>query len=609
MYKPIGDYGIIGDMNSAALVGTDGAIDWCCFPRFDSPSVFAAILDDQKGGTFQITPDERGPEVHQSYLPNTNILHTQFKTSTGELSLTDFMPVDNTESSGSSPHEIHRIVRCTGGTVDVRCLFQPRLDYARTKTSLDRVKGGVIARGNHQVLTLSSQVPLQIGGDEASAQFTLEQGETAPFVLAYGADRPQTVQAYDSARKLERTRAHWEAIVSNIKYDGLWKDELVRSLLVLHLLIYWPTGAIIAAPTTSLPEGIGGSRNWDYRYTWLRDSSFTMDALYRVGDVEGATRYRRWLLDKCKVGNGRTKSIYGISQDSSLKEKTLDGLDGYRSSRPVRIGNDAAGHLQLDVYGEVILGLDAMSHNGAGDAEETWSLVANFADVVSRKWRQKDRGVWEVRGAPQHFVYSKVMCWVALERAAAMAAGLKRTAEAHRWAKLAGVIKEEILKEGWNESKASFAQFYGGDGLDASNLMIPFVRFLPPDDPRVLSTIDAIRKELADGPFVRRYIPQVTDDGLGGEEEGSFTILSFWLIGNLIYTGRTEKAQEYFEEIMSCANHLGLFAEMIDPRTRELMGNFPQAYSHIGLIHSVLNLNRASMNQHTPDARKLLSTV
>ena len=594
-------------MNSAALVGIDGAIDWCCFPRFDSPSVFAAILDDQKGGTFQIAPSLPGASINQSYLPNTNILCTQFKTSTGELSLTDFMPVDSIETSGSGPHEIHRIVRCTSGTVEVRCLFQPRLNYARTKTCLEPTKGGVIARGNHQVLTLCSQVPLQISGDDASARFTLEQGDTVLFVLAYGSRRPQTVQYYDSLQKLDRTRAYWESIVSNIKYDGLWKEELVRSLLVLHLMIYWPTGAIVAAPTTSLPEGIGGTRNWDYRYTWLRDSSFTMDALYRVGDVEGAARYRRWLLEQCKESNGKTKSVYGISPASSLKEKTLEGLDGYRSSRPVRIGNGAAGHFQLDVFGEVILGLDAMSRNGNGGSGEAWPLVASFADVVSRKWRQKDRGVWEVRGAPQHFVYSKIMCWVALDRAAAIAVGLGQTAEAARWTKLAGVIKEEILREGWNEPKASFAQYYGGDTMDASNLIIPFVRFLSPDDPRVLSTIDAIRRELADGPFVRRYIPQGTDDGLGGEEEGPFTILSFWLIGNLIYTRRTEEAQEYIEEILSCANHLGLFAEMIDPRTKELMGNFPQAYSHIGLIHSVLNLNRALMDKQKPDADKLLT--
>ena len=607
MYKPIGDYGLIGDMNSAALVGIDGAIDWCCFPRFDSPSVFAAILDDQKGGTFQIAPASSGTAANQSYLPNTNILCTQFKTATGEMSLTDFMPVDRSETSGSALHEIHRIVRCTTGTVEVRCLFQPRLDYARTSTSLGHIEGGVIARGKNQILNLRSQVPLQISGGDASARFTLNQGESALFVLVYGPGRAQAVQTYDSLQKMERTKSYWEAIVSNIEYDGLWKDELIRSLLVLHLMIYGPTGATIAAPTTSLPEGIGGSRNWDYRYTWLRDSSFTMDALHRIGDGEGAGQYLRWLLDKCKVSNGKTKSIYGISQASSLKEKTLDGLEGYRSSRPVRIGNGAAGHLQLDVFGEVILGLDTMSHNGDGVPGEMWSLVASFADAVSRKWRQKDRGVWEVRGAPQHFVYSKLMCWVALDRAAGIAGRVGQTVEAERWAKLAETIKEEILREGWSEDKQAFVQHYGGDAMDASNLMIPFVRFLSPDDPRVLSTIDAIRKELADGPFVRRYIPQGTDDGLGGEEEGTFTILSFWLIGNLIHTGQMEKAQEYFEEILSCANHLGLFAEMIDPRTREQMGNFPQAYSHIGLIHTVLNMNRVLSDKPMPERPKPLT--
>ena len=283
-----------------------------------------------------------------------------------------------------------------------RCVayFSPGLDYARTKTSLDPIKGGAIARWKHQVLTLCSQVPLQISGGDASARFTLNQGESALFVLVYGPGRPQTVQAYDSLQKMERTKAYWEAIVSNVSYDGLWKDELIRSLLVLQLMIYWPTGATVAAPTTSLPEGIGGSRNWDYRYSWLRDSSFTMDALHRIGHGEGATKYLRWLLDQCTVSNGRTKSVYGISPASSLKEETLEGLEGYRSSRPVRIGNGAAGHFQLDVFGEVILGLDAMSSNGDGVPVEVWSLVSSFADVVSRKWRRKDRGVWEVRERP-----------------------------------------------------------------------------------------------------------------------------------------------------------------------------------------------------------------
>ena len=593
MYKDVGQYGLIGDMNSAALVGTDGSIDWCCFPRFDSPSVFAAILDDQKGGRFQIVPVSSNATVQQAYLPNTNILTTKFKTPTGELTLIDFMPVRTSDSSDSSAHELHRIVRCTSGTVDARCSFQPRLDYGRARTGLTPIKGGVIARGGHQVLSLCSQIPLEISGSDAWAQFTLRQGEEVTFVVAYGHGRPQRVESYYTNLKFNQTKAYWEAVVAGIPYEGMWREEVIRSLLLLHLMIYEPTGAIVAAPTTSLPENMGGSRNWDYRYAWLRDSTFTMDVLYRMGHIDKATRYLRWLLYQCNVTNGRTRIVNGISHASSLKETDLDHLDGYRGSRPVRIGNAASQHLQLDVYGEVILGIHTLSRNGNGISDEAWSLVQHFADVACENWQLKDRGVWEIRGPQQHFVYSKIMCWTALNRAIRLSQELKRPGGVEHWRQVADSIKDEVLKRGWSEKKRSFVQRYDSDALDASNLVIPFVGFLPANDPRVLSTLDAISRELGDGPFVRRYIPQESDDGLGGEEEGAFTILSFWLIGNLIYSGQVEKAAAYFQQILGCANHLGLFAEMINPRTRGPLGNFPQAYSHVGLIHTARNLSRA----------------
>ena len=592
-YKPIEQYGLIGDMNSAALVGTDGSIDWCCFPRFDSPSVFAAILDDESGGRFQIAPAGEGAAVRQEYLPNTNILSTHFQTPTGVLTLTDFMPLGNSDASESCPHEIHRIVRCTSGTVEVRCTFQPRLDYARAQTNLTAIRGGVTARGAHQVLSLCSRVPLEVTGGEASAQFVLDQGQEVAFVLAYGHGRSHRVEGYQSHRKLQQTRVHWEAMAARVTYDGMWRDQVVRSFLALHLLVYPPTGAIVAAPTTSLPQAIGGSRNWDYRYSWLRDSSFTMDTLYRMGQMGEAKRYLQWLVYQCKVTNGRTRIVYGISSKSSLKETTLDHLKGYKGSRPVRIGNVAASHLQLDVFGEVILGIDTLYRNGGGISEEAWSVVENFANVVTRDWHRKDRGVWEVRGTEQHFVYSKLMCWVALDRAARLAKVTGQDVYSVPWRRAADSIKAEVLHRGWSEDKRAFVQRYDSDTLDASNLVIPFIGFLPPDDARVLSTVDAIRRELADGPLVRFYSPQETDDGLGRQEVGAFTMLSFWLIGNLLYAGQVEKAEEYFEQMLGYANHLGLFAEMINPRTKEFLGNFPQAYSHIGLIHTARNLSRA----------------
>ena len=591
-YKPIGDYGLIGDMNSAALVGTDGSIDWCCFPRFDSPCVFGAILDDRKGGRFQIAPAGPTLSVHQAYLPDTNILSTRFTTPTGELTLTDFMPLSNGDSS-DCPHEIHRIVQCTGGTVEVRSSFEPRLDYARAKTVLAPTSGGVSARGNHQVLSLCATVPLEIVGGDARAQFTLNQGQEAVFVLAYGHGRPQRVETYGTLQKLRHAEVYWQVMASGITYDGLWRDQVVRSCLLLHLLMYEPTGAIVAAPTTSLPEEIGGFRNWDYRYSWLRDSSFTMGALYLMGRVEEAAQYQRWLLNQCKVTAGRTRIVYGVSRSSSMREFALDHLAGYRGSRPVRIGNDAARHLQLDVFGEVILGIESLYRFGAGISDEAWSLVEHFAGVVCENWQRKDRSIWEVRGPQQHFVYSKIMCWAALDRAATLADALGRHKYVGHWRQVRDTIKQEVLEHGWSDRKRAFVQRYDSDIIDAGNLMLPFLGFLPPDDARVLSTIDAISNELSDGPLVRRYHPSETNDGMEGEGEGAFTLLGFWLTGNLVYTGQTQKARDYFEQLLGYSNHLGLFAEMINPRTKEPLGNFPQAYSHIGLIHTARNLSRA----------------
>lgn len=592
-YKRINDYGLIGDMNSAALVGTDGSIDWCCFPRFDSPSVFAAMLDAEKGGRFQIAPAGPVLSVDRSYLPNTNILSTRFTTSTGELSLVDFMPLRNGGRSNASPHEIHRIVRCTRGVVDVESTFDPRLDYARANTTLAPVKGAVVASGNHQNLTLCTDVVQEINGTGASSRFTLRQGEEAVFVAAYGNGRPRRVGSYRTAEKLEHTRTYWESVSARVDYDGMWKDEVMRSFLVLQMLIYEPTGAVVAAPTTSLPESLEGSRNWDYRFAWLRDSSLTMETLYRMGGTAQATDYIRWLLHQCRVTNGRTRIFYGVSSNSSLKEQRLDHMEGYKGSRPVRIGNGAARHLQLDVFGEVILSIERLYKMTGGLSDDAWLVVMNFADVVCKNWRRKDRGVWEVRGEQHHFVYSKLMCWAALDRAVMLAAALGRDGDADGWQKVAHEIRDEVMLRGWSDRKQSFVQRYGSDSLDASCLVIPFIGFLPIDDPRVTSTIEAVSRELGDGPFVRRYVPEETDDGLDGEEEGAFMFVSFWLIGNLIYQGRIAEAKAYFEQMFECANSLGLFAEMINPTTGEFLGNFPQAYSHIGLIHTARNVSRA----------------
>ena len=596
-------YGLIGDMSSAALVGTDGSIDWCCLPRFDSPSVFASILDKDIGGRFRIRPDGAYTDSRQVYLQDTNILETTFTTPSGAVKITDFMPIHDSDKDGkpdtnpAEPPELHRIVTCTSGSVEMRCEYEPRHNYARAVPEFrQRRRSGngiaIEAAGGRQTMMLLSSVSLTASVNGVDGEFTLSQGESAIFVLAYGNGRSINLERYRTYEKLQLTRRYWEDLVAGMNYGGLWREQVVRSFLVLHLMMYRGTGAIVAAPTTSLPETLGGSRNWDYRYSWLRDTSFTVDALYRLGDVYGADHYIHWLLEQCQLNSRPPRILYGITQSSSLKEQILDHLQGYEDSLPVRIGNAAAEHLQLDVFGEVIASIHSLLVLEGEIPEEAWELVCSLAEMVIENWRRRDRGVWEVRGEEQHFVYSKVLCWAALDKAAYIAAAVEQRRHYRRWSQAAFVIKTEALDLGWSEKKQAFRQRYGSDSLDASNLAIPFFGFIPREDPRVRQNVDAIERELAEGPLVWRYIPEETDDGLEAQPEGAFTLLSFWLLGNLIYTGQTDKAFDLFHEtITRCSNHLGLFAEMIDPSTNRQLGNFPQAYSHIGLIHTALNLS------------------
>ena len=574
-------------MSSAALVGTDGSIDWCCLPRFDSPSVFGALLDQDIGGRFRISPVAPYGDSSQEYIQDTNILETTFRTDTGVVSVTDFMPIPDDDEDGSpdiepnSPPEIHRIVTCKSGYVEMQCDFWPRHDYARSDSHIRALRNGsggaAESVGGGQTLTLVASALLSCHNGTVASWFTLSQGQSATFVLAYGHGRPAHLERYRTEARLEQTKRYWQALVAAMDYDGLWREQVVRSFLVLHLMMYRRTGAIVAAPTTSLPETLGGSRNWDYRFSWLRDTSFTVDILYRLGDVYGGDRYIHWLIEQCQLGQRRTRIVYGISPDSSLREEVLEHLSGYEDSRPVRIGNGAASHLQLDVFGEVILAIHSLLVLHGQIPDEAWELVHSFAETVMENWHRKDRGVWEVRGEQQHFVYSKVMCWAALDYAAYIAAARGRRRLYRRWSLAADTIKHEILDEGWSESKRAFRQRYGSDALDASNLAIPFMGILERDDPRVRQNLEAIQRELCDGPLVWRYLPHETDDGLEGQEEGAFTLLSFWLCGNLIYTGQNDKALDLFHEVLNrCTNHLGLFAEMYDQHSGRQLGNFPR---------------------------------
>ncbi len=599
-------------MSSAALVGADGSIDWCCFPRFDSPSVFAALLDPEVGGRFRISPTAPVVASKQQYVPDTNILETVFELDSGVVSIIDFMPIaavdeDSPDPPSDPPREIHRVVSCLSGEAGLRCDFQPRFDYARASPDFralgSRDGGCVEARGGRQTLTLAASVPIKAHGGDVACDFSLAQGQTATFVLAYGHGRPAGVGRYRTAEKLEETRRYWLDLVAHMNYDGLWRESVVRSFLVLHLMMYRRTGAIVAAPTTSLPETIGGSRNWDYRFSWLRDASFTMDILYRLGDAYGADRYVDWLLEQCQLGRRETRIVYGISPNSSLRERTLGHLKGFEGSYPVRVGNGAAQHVQLDVFGEVILSIHSMLVLYGEIPPDAWELVRSLAETVMSNWEQRDRGVWEVRGERQHFVYSKMMCWAALDRASYIAATLGNRQLFRRWSLTADRIKSEVLGSGWSSRKQAFRQRYGSETLDASNLVIPFLDLVPRDDPRLRQNLDAIERELADGPLVWRYLPGETDDGLGGQPEGAFTLLSFWLIGNLIFTGQSDRGFDYFHELISKrSNHLGLFSEMFDPVANRQLGNFPQAYSHVGLIHTALNLSGFIAN--TPTRRR-----
>ena len=592
-YLPIHDYGIVGDMNSCALIGRNGSIDWACFPRFDSPSVFAAVLDDERGGRFQLEPASPYT-ASQAYLPETNVLETTFTTGAGVIALLDFMPLAR-PSEHEAPHELHRIVRGVSGEVEVRVLFQPRLGYASTETSLQTDRGGVVASGGSEHVALVSSIQLQVqagadGGPAAIGAATLRAGDEHSLIAAWGRQRTPSLAAMDVHSKLARTTRIWEAMSAKLEYDGDWRDWVLRSFLALHLLIYEPSGAIVAAPTTSLPEWIGSGRNWDYRFSWLRDAAWTAGILFRLGDPHEGEAFMAWLTSQCSLDVERMQILHGISPESDMREVELPHLTGYRGSAPVRVGNDAAFHRQLDVFGELALSLVAY-HKHHGDlTNEMWSLIHRIADLACQTWHMRDRSIWEVRGPERHFVYSKLMCWVALDRACSLAQAHGYEGPIDRWREQAERVKTDILEHGWSEERQSFVQHYETDAVDASALLIPFVGFLEADDARVASTVRRVQRELAEGPFVRRYRVEETDDGLEGEE-GSFYILSFWLIGALLAIGAVDEAASLFDQVRETASPLGLFAEMYDAHHGIALGNFPQAFSHIGLIHTARNLS------------------
>jgi GH15 family glucan-1,4-alpha-glucosidase len=600
-YLPIEDHGVIGDMRSVALIGKNGTLDWCCLPHFDSPSVFASILDDHKGGCWSLTPAGE-PARKQMYLPDTNVLVTRLLSNDGMAEITDFMPIGK-EAGGQteqSARQVVRVVKTVRGRVSFHMECRPAFDYARQPHHLELTADSrtAIFSTPQQKLVLKSSHPLNRDGDGVTADFVVEENREAAFQLRHLAGdanvAPLLEEPMDAGNLLQETVRFWRAWSSHNQYHGRWREMVRRSALVLKLLTFLPTGAIVAAPTASLPEEIGGVRNWDYRYTWIRDAAFTIYALMRLGYTEEAASFATFVQARAGEqdhGEGPLSVLYGIDGRHDLPELTLDHPEGYRGSHPVRIGNAAAGHLQLDIYGELMDALYLYDKYGTPLSYDRWRQIERMLDWVVKNWQQPDQSIWEVRGGRRQFTYSRLQCWVALDRGVRLARKRSFPTEGDTWRVERNRIYNAIMEQGWNEREGSFAQYFGGSAVDASSLMMPLMLFVSPRDPRMLSTIARIRKELASDSLVRRYdTGKAARDGLPGAE-GSFSVCSFWLVEAMARAGYTEEAQLLFEKMLTYANHLGLFSEEISPKGEQL-GNFPQALTHLGLISAAHNLNR-----------------
>lgn len=593
-YLPIADHGVVGDLHTVALVGTDGTIDWYCPPRFDSPSVFAAILDKERGGYFRISPDCEGWTSKQLYFPDTNVLITRFLTPEGVGEIQDFMPVD----PPGRPHRqrLIRRVLCVRGGMRFEVEVAPRFDYGRALPEVALHPEGVVFHSPGLSLALRSGVSFERTDGGVRAGFTLLDGESTTLILEHveAGHVPQAHPEKLTHDLFEQTVVYWRRWLATSRYRGRWREMVQRSALVLKLLTYQPTGAIVAAPTTSLPERIGGARNWDYRYTWIRDAAFSLYALLRLGFTEEAGAFMGWLTDRFREGRPRAtgplQTMYGIDGRTDLGEITLEHLDGYRGSRPVRVGNGAAGQRQLDIYGELIDSVYLYNKYGTPIYHEAWEDLTRIVEWVCENWDQADEGIWEVRGGRQHFTYSRLMSWVAVERAIRIARQRGLPGDLVKWLRARDEIYRQIMERGWNEERGAFVQYCGSDVLDASVLLMPLTKFVSPTDPRWLSTLHAIGDELVSDSLVYRYNVAASPDGVEGEE-GTFSICTFWYVEALARAGRLGEARLAFEKMLTYANHLGLYSEEIGP-TGEALGNFPQAFTHLALISAAVNLDR-----------------
>jgi GH15 family glucan-1,4-alpha-glucosidase len=584
-------------MKSCALVGLDGSIDWLCIPRFDSPSVFGAILDSEKGGRFLICPSSESFGAQQAYEPLTNVLQTTFFSDSSMVSLTDFMPCFEVQGTLVASGELHRRIQGIKGEMDVEVHFEPRPGYGAVVPKIEPVGDfGYSFSSNspspdQSMILLTAQKFREAGDGALISQFKVSQGEKIDLVLRYVNSKVHQPSDPKTEIKLMETCDYWRNWIAKCNFNGKWKDQVLRSALALKLLVFYPTGAIVAAPTTSLPEEIGGSRNWDYRYSWIRDSTFVIWALHSLGFRAEVDRYLDWLLAAFCLTIGNLQPMLGITGDAELTEETLENLSGYEGSSPVRVGNAAWKQFQLDLYGILIDGLYFSHKHARGVDRKVFDyLVRPMISALEENWTKPDCGIWEVRSENEHFVYSKMWAWVGVDRALKIAEERGFTDVIARWSDLRDTIKEEILSKGYDPEVQSFVRAYGSKQLDAANLLLPQLRFIPADDPKMLATIDAtLKKLLTSKGFVYRYL---AEDGLPGKE-GAFLICSFWLINCLTMAGRLDEAERLMNTLVSYSNHLGLFSEEIEPETGNMLGNFPQAFTHMGFITAAVNLNHA----------------
>ncbi|MBO0891622.1 MAG: glycoside hydrolase family 15 protein [Acidothermales bacterium] len=590
MPLPIEDYALIGDMQSCALVGRDGSVDWLCLPRFDSTAFFAALLGDEENGRWRLAPAGAAFASRRRYRRDTLVLETEWDTPEGSVRVIDFMP--NREVAP----DVVRIVEGVSGQVRMTSDLRMRFDYGRIVPWVRHLDGQTAGIAGPDSVWLRTPVRSYGKDYRTMAEFTVAAGEKVPFVLTWHPSHEPAPMPVDAGVALEETEQFWRDWVSRCSYEGKYRDAVVRSLITLKALTYEPTGGIVAASTTSLPETLGGERNWDYRYCWLRDATLTLEALMRGGYTEEAGAWRTWLLRAIAGSPQDIQIMYGVAGERRLVEYELPWLAGYEGARPVRVGNAASEQVQHDVFGEVMDALDLARQAGQPLDDDAWAMERALVDYIGERWDQPDQGLWEMRGDPQHFVHSKVMSWVALDRAVKTVERTRLDGPLDRWRAIRDRIHAEVCERGWNAGKGSFTQHYGTDALDAALLLIPQVGFLPATDARVRGTVEAIRRELTHDGFVARYSTGREEgvDGLSGQE-GSFLMCTFWLADDLDLIGRTDEARELFERLLDVRNDVGLLAEEYDVGHRRMVGNFPQAFSHMTLVRTAYNLSEHDM--------------